>query len=601
MQQHLNLRTRALVIALIAFVLVVSLWSNSAALTGDRTWKGRIDSLPATGLQGDWVVAGRAFLADENTRFHDDRDDFAVGVCVEVEYAGAAEPYTAKKVAKKSNDACAAETPTPLREAFGIVQGAPGQGLLGDWVIGGIAYQAQQGAEFKQRNGPLVIGACAKVYYSGAEAPFRVRKLESRHASDCPENGTIPPITPTPQPGERIEVYGRIDSFPAEWVGEWVVDEATYTATEDTEFKQHNGPFAVDACVKIEAFALTDATVTPPTIRKIETERVHKCSDDDNDEQIIGRGELYGEVQSLPDTLIGDWNIAGITFVTDEETRFEQRNGAFAVGSIVKVEFLIRSTGEFYARKIEAKSTERPQRGHAFGTVESLPEGQPEGQLGVWTIGGIDYQVTTQTVLRDRHGALEVGAKVRVKYRVDNAGVRTALKIETTRSQGGATLPGHLRAFGFVTQMPPEGLVGEWVIDGVVYIAGPDTRFKESNGLLGVGAYVGVEYFLQGGRAIAHEIASKVPPGAGSRSDFGVINIKEAVGAAEVGDDELWRIAGVDYVITPATDIDDLESGLDVGDLALVNSYVAEDGALVATQVRGIMINSTIYLPSVSR
>jgi hypothetical protein len=597
MRQTLNLSSKAAVIALIAFVLLVSLWSNSAALTGDRTWKGRIDSLPANGLQGEWVVAGRIFSADENTRFHDDRDDFAVGVCVEVEYAGAAEPYQAKKIAKKSSDACPTETPTPVREAFGIIQGAPSQGLFGDWLIGGVAYQAQPGAEFKQRNGPLVIGACAKVHYTGAEAPFSVRKLESRHASDCPGNGTIPPITPTPQPGERIEVYGRIDSFPAELIGDWVVDEVAYTATENTEFKQRNGPFAVDACVKIEAYALTGVTVTPPTIRKIETERDHKCSDDDDDEQYIGRGELYGEVQSFPESLIGEWNIAGITFVTDEGTQFDQRNGAFAVGAIVKVEFLIRSTGEFYARTIETKSAERPQRGHAFGTIESVPD----GQIGVWTIGGIDYQVTAQTILRNRHGALEVGARVRVKYLVDSAGVRTALKIETTRSQGGATQPGRLRAFGFVTQMPPEGLVGEWSIDGVVYITSQDTRFKESNGLLGVGAYVGVEYSMQDGRAIAHEIASKVPPGAGNRSTFGVINVKEEMRAAEVGDEELWRIAGVDYVITPATDIDDLESALEVGDTALVNSYVAEDGTLIATQVRGVAINSMLYLPTVSR
>jgi hypothetical protein len=583
-------------IALIAFVLMVALWSDSSALTGGRNWRGHIDSLPANGVEGEWVVASRTFLVTEATQFHDSHEVFGAGVCVEVAYSGEAEPYLANKIVKKSDDACNNETPTPIRETRGLIQAAPDEGLFGDWVIDGATYQAQRGAEFKQRNGPLVVGACAKVYYTGDQAPFRVRKLESQHAADC-AGGTIPPVTPTPDPGETIKVYGRIDSFPAELIGDWVVDEVTYHATAETEFKQRNGPFAIDACVKVEAYTLTGATATPSTIRKIETERDYKCRNDNDDEQFIGRGELYGEVQSFPEELLGEWNVAGLSLEADAETQFDQSNGAFAVGAIVKVRFLIRNTGEFYARSIETKSAERPHKGHAFGVIDSLPE----GEIGVWTIGGIEYQVTPQTILHARHGALEAGAKVRVKYQVDNAGVRTALKIATTRSQGGATLPGHLRAFGFVTQMPPEGLAGEWTIDGVVYLAGPETHFKENNGLLGVGAYVGVEYFMQEGRAVAHEIASKVPPGAGARSAIGNIDRIEEITAAAAGDEEVWRIAGVNYLITPATDIDDLESALEVGNTAFVNSYEAEDGALIATLVRGVTLDSTLYLPSVSR
>ena len=576
----------------IIFVLFAAVWSSRVALATGSTWKGLVDSLPAEGLRGEWVVSGRTFVADANTRFHDDRDDFDVGVCVEVAYSGEQEPYLAKKIAKKGSGDC----PEPTREAYGLIEQTPRRGLLGDWQIDGVAYRALPGAQFKQRYGPLVVGACAKVQYTGAESPYRVRKLESRPQAECGESGTIPPVTPTPPPGETVERYGRIDSFPANLVGDWVVGDIAYVATDATQFKQQNGAFAVSACVKVVAYASTD----PATLRKVETERSHKCGqddDDDDEEDIIGRGELFGEVQSLPDGLLGEWNVAGITFLVDESTELKQRNGVFAVGAVVKVKFLIRANGDFYAREIELKSDVRPNKGHAFGLIDSLTA----ERVGVWTIGGIDYQVTAATRLREKHGLFEVGARVRVTYVVDENARRVATKIETTRSQGGVTNPTHLKAFGYVGQMPAEELVGAWTINEVVYIATAATVFEEEHGLLGLGAYVAVEYRIVEGRNVAHKIETKVPPGAGTQSILAVIEAKQEVAAAEVSDDEMWRIGGVDYLITPATDVDDLDSELEVGNTALVNSYAEADGTLVATEVRGVTMANSLYLPAVTR
>jgi hypothetical protein len=582
----------------IIFVIFAAVWSSSVAMADGRTWKGLVDSLPADGLQGEWVVAGRTFVADANTRFSDDHEDddhedFDVGVCVEVEYVGEQAPFVAKKIAKKRADDCTQSTPESKREAYGIIQQAPQHGLLGDWLIGNVAYRALPGAEFKQRYGPLVVGACAKVQYSGAEAPYRVHKLESKPLSDCGGNGTIPPVTPTPQPGQVVERYGRIDSFPESLIGDWVVAGIPYVATDATRFKQENGVFDVGVCVKLHAYTNTE----PATLRKVETERDHKCNDDDDEDDIIGRGELYGTVQSLPDGLLGEWNIAGITFLVDESTELEQKNGVFAVGVVVKVEFVIRTNGDFYAREIELKSNVRPNKGHAFGVIDSLPA----ERIGVWTIGGIDYQVTAATRLREKHGSFEVGARVRVKYVVGENGQRVATRIETTRSHGGVNNPAHLKAFGYVNQMPPEGLIGEWTINDTIYVAIPGSKFEEEKGLLGVGAYVAVEYHIVNGRNVIHELETKVPPGAGAQSQLGVIEAKQEVGAAAVSDDEVWRIGGVDYLITPATDIDELESELEIGSTAWVNSYIETDGTIVATEVRGLTISNTIFLPTVNR
>ncbi|HAJ36436.1 MAG TPA: hypothetical protein DCL15_12155 [Chloroflexi bacterium] len=594
MQQQATTHRTRITSALLAviFLALATVWSSQVAQAGESQWKGRIDAMPANGLQGAWVVAGKSFTATSSTDFRTDKGAFAVGVCVEVEYVGNAEPFTATKIASKNQDDCpnnGGPTPGAEQEAYGLVQSMPASGFVGAWTIGGVAYDAPAGAEFKQRNGPLAIGACAKVHYTGAAAPFTAREIESRPASDC--NGTIPP-TPTPTPGDEIEVYGRIDSFPSGLIGEWVVDGVAYTADANTEFKQKNGVFAVGACVELHARTST----TPATLREIKTERDHKCNGDDQS-GIIGQGELYGEVQSFPDGLVGEWNIAGITFLTDSATEFKQEKGAFAVGVTVKVHFVIRTNGDFYAREIETKSREPQKNGHAFGIVESIPA----NRLGIWTIGGVEYTANEQTRFKEKHGALEVGARVRVKYTIDSTGQRIARKIETTKSQGGASQPDHLKSFGFVGQMPADGLIGEWTIDNVVYVTDASTKFKEDHGILGIGAYVAVEYRVVNGQNLVHEIETKVPPAAGTQSSFGVINNVGGLTAAAAIDDEVWNIGGVNYLVTPATDLDDLATELEVGNTALVDSYQAADGTRVATQVRGVTIAPTVYLPAVQR
>lgn len=599
MHQATTQRTRyTSVLMVVIFMLLATAWSSQVAQADQSEWKGRIDAMPASGLQGDWVVAGKSFTATDSTEFRTDKGDFAVGVCVEVEYVGDAEPFTATKIASKNQDDCTGNgAPTPSatpsatpgaeREAYGLVQSMPASGFVGAWTIGGVAYDAPAGAEFKQRHGPLAIGACAKVHYSGAAAPFTAHEIESRPASDC--SGTIPP---TPTPGDEIEVHGRLDSFPAGLIGEWVVDGVTYTADANTEFKQKNGVFAVGVCVELHA----RTTTTLATLREIETERNHKCNGDDQS-GVIGQGELYGEVQSFPDGLIGEWNIAGITFLTDSATEFKQEKGPFAVGVTVKVHFVIRTNGDFYAREIETKSREPQKNGHAFGIVESIPA----NRLGVWTIGGVEYTANEQTRFKEKNGALEVGVRVRVKYTIDSTGQRIARKIETTKSQGGATQPNHLKVFGFVGQMPADGLIGEWTIDNMVYVTDASTKFKEEHGILGVGAYVAVEYRVDNGQNLVHEIETKVPPAAGTQTSIGVINNIGGVTAAAAIDEEVWRIAGVDYLITPATDLDDLATELEVGNMALIDSYQAANGTRVATQVRGVTITPTVYLPAVQR
>ncbi|MCB0025131.1 MAG: hypothetical protein KDD91_19000, partial [Caldilinea sp.] len=97
-----------------------------------------------------------------------------------------------------------------------------------------------------------------------------------------------------------------------------------------------------------------------------------------------------------------------------------------------------------------------------------------------------------------------------------------------------------------------------------------------------------------------HEIETHVPPGAGSQLAVGRIDDKGGARAAAV-QATTWTVAGVSYAVIPATNFSDALGALEVGSTAVVDSYVAANGTLVATQIRGITLNNALYMPAVQR
>jgi hypothetical protein len=62
----------------------------ASASGGDREknrsgFSGIVQSRPPDGLQGQWVIGGRTFVADAGTEFDQSDGDLAVGACAEVQ------------------------------------------------------------------------------------------------------------------------------------------------------------------------------------------------------------------------------------------------------------------------------------------------------------------------------------------------------------------------------------------------------------------------------------------------------------------------------------------------------------------------------------
>lgn len=624
-------------LALLLGLVLSIMWIGSVARAEDAAWMGKVETMPANGLIGQWSIGGRLFTATNTTEFRPEKGPFVAGACVGVKYSGETAPFQAIRMVTREMKECMPDatpsvTRTPVAtgtttpgdddddehegaKVTALVEQMPDRGLLGQWVIGGELYVVGPGARLRQEMGPFTIGACVEVEYVVNATLRLVRKMETKRSFECSSNGTpaatptLIPTMPPLTPGAEFEVYGRVDSLPEGLIGNWVVDGVTYLATAETEFERERGNFAVGRCVKIHAFN----TAPVPTIGEIENERGYHCAHDDDDhDEFQGAGVLFGKIQSLPDSgLIGEWNVGGMTFVISTTTELKAPTGQFTVGVTVKVNFVVDANGVNLARKVEAKFADDDDghdddgngvfegaEGHAFGPIEKLPAGD---LIGEWVIGAISYTVTAETRIVEPHSNFVLGAKVRVKYYTDAQGNRIVRMIKTTNENSGADDPSHFTLFAFVDQMPPSGFAGEWVLDHIAFIATGETKFSEEHGTLGVGAYVKVEYFIRNGHNVIHELETQVPPGAGEDDNVGEIESLGdgliAAGANAIN----WTIGGKSYVVTPATDLNDLQSDLTVGSTALVNSYTAADGSQVATQIRGVTLDNRLFLPLTRR
>jgi hypothetical protein len=511
----------------------------------------------------------------------------------------------------------------------GIVTAMPANGPIGTWVIGGLSFSVNGATEIKNQ---LQVGSCAKVKYQVNGPINRALEIEGLSLSDCnqqtpgtpeatetPEShGTIPPTPDDNHGNHGKEPHGRINSLPANpaLLGTWVISGTSYVVTTTTELRQKFGPFTINACVQVKS-----NNATPPVALRIETKQDFVCASDedhggDDDGGHHGmpgvtHGELFGIVKSFPANLIGGWQIGGMNFVADSTTEFNQEHGSFAISSTVEVKFYIDANGINHATKIENKfvndhnghdddgnGIHEGAEGQAFGLLTSFPT----GTVGVWIIGGIEYTVTNQTELKTKHGAFAINGQVKVEYFLDSQQHRIAHEVETTFNNGGVSANSNALLIGFVQAMPTDGFTGTWQISGITFTVDLSSTVKEEHGLVAVGSFVSVEYTVSNGINLVYKLATLVPPGCGEHTHSGKIErMDDGLAAASVTANAVWRIGGQDYVVTPATSLNDTLAPLAVNQTAVVNSYTAADGSLVATQIQGVTFNTQVFMPMVRR
>lgn len=430
----------------------------------------------------------------------------------------------------------------------GAVESIPAGGGAGNWQVGGRTFVADSNTDFDD-DGPLSLGECAEVEYLDTGSVLQALKIERADSGSCGGSGTE-----TPEPSET--------------------PDASPTPDDDSTPEPTNTPEPGD-------------------------------DDDDQDQD----DELYGVVQEIPAGGLGIWKIGDWLFNVDANTEIDDDDAPIAVGVMVKVEFTTDSAGNHYAKEIDVKSGDDDDddgndddksgwddEGHAYGVIDGLPN----GLIGTWQIGGLDYEVMANTELDDDDGPFVAGARVKVEYKLLSDGKRLAKEIETTSDDGDVSQDDHAKMVGYVKSMPSSSLYGPWDISGVMFVAAPGAKFEEDHGAFAVGAYVEVEYVIlpNGDKSIV-KIKTDVPPGAGDDDVVGKIdeiNDDNSAAAAVMAASSL-KINGQIIALTPATKVDDSQGKIIQGATVFVNTYVGAAGVRTATLVRSLDFGPQVYLP----
>lgn len=383
-------------LATLALVLLAALPAQASDDPSEQKYYGIVNSRPTGDDIGTWVIGGRAFVANASTKFKtSEHGPLVVGACAKVEYYTVGSADVAKEIESESPSKCGlAGTPspspsvtpspsaTPVKQTHrGLVESRP-VGLLGEWTIGGQVFVADNNTKFDFDDGPLTVGACAKVEYYVIGGVKMAHEIESKHLHECSNSSPSPSPTSTPNPREESKVFARIDAFPpAPYIGLWRIGGVEYQANSRTKFEQEDGPFAVGACVKAEFIPMNGVN----TLKEVETEDDYKCQGTTGEP--VNTFKAYGVIDSFTTTVPSTWVISSISYTVNASTKLEAEHGPFRVGAFVEVKYVLVN-GERVATKIETHVAPGSGSNNALGTLDA----RPSDDWGVWVISGVSYQ-----------------------------------------------------------------------------------------------------------------------------------------------------------------------------------------------------------------
>jgi hypothetical protein len=383
-------------------------------------------------------------------------------------------------------------------QVYGFVESFPSQ-LLGEWVVNGVAYTADDHTIFRQEHGTFSVGACVEVLYTKnfPGSGLRALKIESAYSYKCGHSQT--PLR---------EASGILVSFPEDLVGTWVVDTTTYTATANTRFEQEEGPFAVGGCVEVKYDPRTFEA------KEIETQESRDCG---------GQAEeyFYGFIDQVPaaftqtvasqPSITGTWVISGIEFISTPRTELETDHGPLVVGACAKVQYRVVN-GLNIAHQIESEWPFHCLGPVAFNQIYGKVASFPPDLFGTWVIsttGNIPFNFMTDpsTQFKDKHQDFATGVCVRVKYYTDD-GVNHAVQVSATKDHlcRMVEAPALSKLVATVEMMPTGTYTGTWMLAGVVFTATEKTHFETDNHPLAVGDCVEAKYDATGGAMLLFQV-----------------------------------------------------------------------------------------------
>ena len=398
---------------------------------------GFVEQMPPSGLVGSWVVSGTTYTVGAGAEFKQEYGPFAVGVCVKLHLeTGSAtavremeteRDYRCTNAGDDNGDDNSDDNGGASHhdgEFFGLVQAVP-QGfpatMIGAWRVGNVDLVADARTEFKQEKGPLALNIYVKVeFVIAADGSFRATEIKTAlmDGDGGDDNGEGNGGEDDNNPVDEGQSFGVIDALPAQGLlGAWTIGGAVYTVTEQTEL-DNEGVFAVGVRVKVE-YRL-DA----------QGQRIAKeieITDATGDVSDPSHSKIVGFVEELPaNSFLNDWKIAGMNFVADAQTQFEEEHGMLVVGAYVEVEYSTVG-GVLVMHHVETRVAPGAGDDNSVGELEQIGMVR-SAEATVWRIGGQSYTVTPATQVGNN---VAVASDVMVNSFIDRSGARVATRIST--------------------------------------------------------------------------------------------------------------------------------------------------------------------------
>jgi len=304
---------------------------------------GAVQAMPASGLIGNWTIAGKTVQTNASTEFDQENGQLAVGAVVTVEGTLQSDGSV---LAEQIEVKVGVGAPPPPGggedegEFTGAIQSLPASGLLGTWQVAGRAVQVVSTTTLEQENGGFAVGAIVEVEgLPDANGVIVASKIE-----------LISGGAPAPQPEpEDVEIVGTIDALPASGlIGTWQVAGRAVVVTAATELDAENGAFAVGVTVEVEGSLDSTGTLVAS---QIETKPGSGAS-----EPAL---EFFGTINALPtgtSGLIGVWNVGGKLVNVTAQTVIDAEEAPIAVGAVVEVSGWLQADGMVDAHEIETRT-----------------------------------------------------------------------------------------------------------------------------------------------------------------------------------------------------------------------------------------------------
>ncbi len=396
---------------------------------------GKIESLPAAGVVGNWTVGGRPIQVTAQTRITTNSGGPAiVGACVDIKGApGNANAIAAANIDTRPASKCEDSTASGSVEVFGAVEQLPAGGLIGDWRVAGTLVRVNAQTKIEQDGGPVAVGSCAEVKGTrNADNSLAATKIEiSSGIGGCrpDDNG--------PEKGQ-LEFRGTVQTAPAPGAQIWVISGRKVLVNSATILTPFGRTLAAGSCVEVQGRLESDNSVSASRVQILGS---GVCSNGLDRQSDVS---FFGTITALPSGgLIGNWNVSGLVVTVTAETRIESEDTAPAAGVCVEVKGDFGANNTVNARRIETKPASFCRQGagaYRFeGAVQLLPSG---GVAGAWKIGGRDVTADANTVLDTVKGAAALGACVSVTGALQaNSSVR-ATRIEVLSASGACIFTG---------------------------------------------------------------------------------------------------------------------------------------------------------------